>query len=106
MSLDVLHLLAGYAMFKNERLFALSVLVAFHGLLRTGELLALQAKHVSVTRAKGPAIVSLGYAKSGKRQGAAESVTIHNEDVCRRLHQWVQNVPGHSFLTGSSYTGR
>ena len=39
MPLDVLHVLVGYALFKKEPLFALNLLLAFHGLLRTGELL-------------------------------------------------------------------
>lgn len=106
MSLEVLHLLVGYALFRNEHSFALSLLLGFHALLRTGELLAVQAKHVSVPKARGPAVISLGYTKTGKRQGAAESVTLHNEDVCRRLHQWVQHVPNHAFLTGKSYSWR
>ena len=106
LSLDVLHLLVGFALFKGQSLFALSLLLAFHGLLRTGELLSLQARDISVSKAKGPAVINLGLTKAGKRQGAAESVTLHGEDVCRRLHQWVSRVPGHTSLTGPPHLWR
>ena len=61
---DLLHLLVGYCLFKQQPTFALSLLLAFHGLLRTGELLALKAKDVTIHRAKGPAVLSLGLTKS------------------------------------------
>ena len=106
LSLDVLHLLVGYALFKQKPIFALSLLLAFHALLRTGELLGLCAKHISISKAKGPAIISLGLTKAGKRQGAAESVTVHAEDVCRRLYQWKQHVKANTSLTGPAHIWR
>ena len=106
LSLDVLHLMVGYALFKQLPLLALSFLLGFHGLLRTGELLGICAKHVSITRAKGPAVISLGLTKAGKRQGAAESITIHAEDVCRRLFQWKSKVSGPTSLTGPAHVWR
>ena len=106
LSLEALHLLVGYALFKQWHLFALSLLLAFHGLLRTGELLNLKAKNITVSQPKGPAVISLGLTKSGKRHGAAESVTIHAEDVCRRLYQWKQLACPSASLTGSSHVWR
>ena len=103
--LDALHLATGCALFKGWHTFALSLLLGFHVLLRTGELLALKAKYVSVSEAKGPAVISLGWTKSGKRHGAAESVTINAEDVCRRLHQW-ETVRSEASRTGSSHRWR
>ena len=41
-----------------------------------------------------------------KRQGAAESITIHSEDVCRRLFQWKKQAAGNSLLTGPSHRWR
>ena len=104
--LDCLHVLLGYALFKKLDLFALSLMLGFHGLLRTGELLGLQAKHISVQKAKGPAVISLGLTKSGKRQGSAESITIHSEDVCRRLFQWKHTVTSETSLCGPSHKWR
>jgi hypothetical protein len=104
--LDALHLMVGYSLFKEQPIFALSLLVAFHGLLRTGELLSLKNRHVSVSTAKGPAVLALGLTKSGKRQGAAESVTLHSEDVCRRLFQWKAHTSPETLLTGPSHKWR
>ena len=106
LTLDALHLLVGYALFKQWNLFALSLLLGFHGLLRTGELLAVEARHVTIAKAKGPAVISLGLTKGGKRHGAAESVTIHAEDVCRRLFQWKQLARPSASLTGPSHVWR
>ena len=104
--LDCLYVLVGYAIFKKWHLFALSLLLGFHGLLRTGELLALKAKHVAITSPKGPAVISLGLTKSGKRQGVAESVTLHSEDVCRRLFQWKIAASGETLLCGPAHQWR
>ena len=106
LSLDGLYLLVGYSLFKGWDLFALSLLLGFHALLRTGELLGIKAKHVSVASAKGPAVISLGLTKAGKRQGAAESVTVHAEDVCRRLYAWKQICKGEASLTGAAHSWR
>ena len=104
--LDCLYIMVGYSLFKKWDLFGLSLLLGFHGLLRTGELLSLKAKHVSVTKPKGPAVISLGLTKSGKRHGAPESITIHAEDVCRRLHQWKQGASSEALLTGPAHQWR
>eukprot|EP00438_Fugacium_kawagutii_P030551 Skav236000 [mRNA] locus=scaffold348:439265:442676:+ [translate_table: standard] len=104
--LDVLYAMVGLADFQENPGMALTLLLAYHGLLRTGELLSLKVQHVSISKAKGPAVLSLGLTKSGKRQGAAESVTVYNEDVCRRLFQWVSVFPAHTLLAGPSHAWR
>eukprot|EP00438_Fugacium_kawagutii_P017133 Skav204407 [mRNA] locus=scaffold4169:259801:260283:+ [translate_table: standard] len=91
--LEVLRAMTGYALFKKWPHIALTLLLGYHGLLRTGELLSITPEHVSIGKPKGPAVISLGWTKSGKRHGAAESITIHAEDVCRRLYQWLQTAP-------------
>ena len=104
--LDCLYILVGYSLFKNMPSFALSLLLGFHGLLRTGELLSVKARHVAVFQAKGPAVITLGLTKGGKRQGAAESITVHAEDVCRRLFQWKNSVSPDTLLTGPAHKWR
>lgn len=99
--LELLECMTGYALFKQMPLFALSLLLGFHGLLRTGELFQICARHIAITRPRGPAVISLGWTKAGKRQGAAESITICVEDVCRRLYQWCSSVPPSSLLVPS-----
>ena len=84
----VLQALVGKALVQNDHAFALSLLLGFYGMMRTGEILCLEPWHVAVPKDNGPAIISLGLTKAGKRQGAAESITISVSDVVRRLRQW------------------
>eukprot|EP00435_Cladocopium_sp_Y103_P023550 s785_g5.t1 len=84
----VVQAIAGRALIKNDPDFALSILVGFYGMMRTGEVLDLLPRQVQVSSSRGPAILSLGLTKSGKRQGAEESITITVFDVVRRLADW------------------
>ena len=93
LSVKVLEAMVGWSRFHGYHTFALSLLVGFYALLRTGELLTLQSKHIEMSSPSSPAIISLGLTKSGKRQGAAESVTLGD------LWHWKQNVDSSCFLT-------
>lgn len=104
--IDALHSMVGYALFKQQPRMALTLLVGYHALLRTGEILSLCARQISIASPKGPAVISLGWTKAGKRQGAAESVTIHQEDICRRLYQWVHCTAPHGSLAGPAHVWR
>lgn len=88
-SQEVLEALVGLAIFKGQPLFALSLLIGFYGLLRTGELLSVTKSTVSVAANNAFILISLGYTKGGKRHGAAESVKISVQDVIRRTKQWI-----------------
>ena len=104
--LEALHVLAGYALFSDQPLFALSLLLGFHGLLRTGELLGVQKAHVVQSGPRSPAVISLGFTKGGKRAGAAESVTIREEDTLRRLWQWLSSPHTPTTLCGTPHAWR
>ena len=104
--LEALHVLAGYALFSVQPLFALSLLLGFHGLLRTGELLGVQKAHVVQAGPRSPAVISLGFTKVGKRAGAAESVTIREEDTLRRLWQWLSSPHTPTTLCGTPHSWR
>ena len=82
-----LQTLVGHSLFACQPVFALSLLLAFYGLLRTGELLGLHNKDISQAGPTSVAIISLGLTKGGRRAGAAESVTISEEETLRRLWQ-------------------
>lgn len=103
---EVLFAMVGYACFKGWHHMAITLLLGYYGLLRTGELLQVKVSHVAVESPRGPAVISLGLTKSGKRQGAAESVAIHDEDLCRRLHQWIQVYPATSTIAGPAHKWR
>ena len=95
----VLRAMAGWAVTKGHETFALSLLVGFYSLLRTGELLALQAWQIHMSSPNQPAVLNLGLTKSGKRQGASESVTLTEQHVLKHLWAWKRRVPRHTFLT-------
>ena len=70
--------------------FAVSLLVGFYALLRTGELLALRKNDISCTVQTGVAVIILGYTKGGKRMGVSESVTLTNETAVRFVKRWLK----------------
>lgn len=103
---DMLFAMLGYAIFKDWHYMVITLMLGYYALPRTGEILQVKACHVSVQNPKGPAVISLGLTKSGKRQGAAESVTVYHEDLCRRLHPWKQSKPGTALIAGPRYRRR
>ena len=63
----------------------LSLLLGFYSMLRTEELLAVVPNHLSIHDNQKSALLSLGLTKGGKRQGAAESVTISVIEVAAAM---------------------
>ena len=51
-------------------------------------------------------MISLGLTKAGKRQGAAESITISERSVLAVLFLWKQSVGPHEFLTSKPHLWR
>ena len=103
---SILRAMVGWAIFHEHYSFGLSVMVAFHGLLRTGELLALQAWQIHMVGPSSPAVVSLGLTKTGKRQGAAESVTLTDHLLLKFLWEWKRIAHAHDFLTPKPHVWR
>ena len=89
---EAVRALAGYSQCQGNHLFGLSLLVAFYGLLRTGEVLGIKASHVTVGSPQHPALINLGFTKGGKRTGAAESATIPVKEVIQGLINWKQTA--------------
>ena len=102
----ILKAMVGWSIFHQHFTFALSLLVGFYSLLRTGELLQLQSWNIHMSSHAQPAVISLGLTKSGKRQGAAESVTLTERNVLKLLWFWKQQVPDHTFLTSKPHVWR
>ena len=106
LTLTLLNALCGWSVLQDCPEFGLSLRVGFFGLLRTGELLSVRARDVYLTTSKGPAVISLGLTKSGARQGAAESVTIHDSSVLQGLYRWKMQARPHEFLTVKPHAWR
>ena len=86
---QILHCLVGWALMKNHFSFAVSLLVGFYAMLRTGELLSLKKTDFSLSVQSGVAVITLGYTKGGKRLGISESVTLTHDVALRFLKHWM-----------------
>ena len=98
---EALEAMVGHAIFKKEYGFAVSLLLGYYGVLRTGELLNVNSRDISLPTPKGPAVISLGLTKGGKRAGAAESITLTLEQPLKWLWARLHSVPEHSQLCAS-----
>ena len=98
--------LVGYFIFHKNPSMALSVLVGFYGMLRTGEVLGIRCKDVTVDDRNHTAIVALGFTKGGKRTGAAESITINVSEVVRHLATWKRTRSPGTMPTPPAHTWR
>ena len=64
---------------------AIGILVAFFGLLRTGEMLKLTKQDIDISGSFSSAVLNLGVTKGGSRIGSSESVTIEETFVNKLL---------------------
>eukprot|EP00438_Fugacium_kawagutii_P022174 Skav235069 [mRNA] locus=scaffold3466:36062:45450:- [translate_table: standard] len=72
---------------RNQLAFGVLVAIGFHGLLRTGELLALQFQDIEFTPQCG--VLSLKSSKSGLRTGTEEAVAVRDSLTLQLLHTLV-----------------
>ena len=89
---QVLLAMVGWAFFKGHVTFGISLLLGFYTMLRSGEILGLKSSHIMVSTKERQVLVSLGYTKGGKRQGAAESVILGVQPAFKLIQQWKQNA--------------
>ena len=96
----VLQAMIGWALFHGHGSFAVSLIVGFFGMLRTGEILALRRNHFSGTSGSTKIVVSLGLTKSGRRSGAAESIVLAHDVAVKFVHRWMSLGSSFTPLTG------
>ena len=97
----VVHAMCGWAIFHQHYAFAVSLLVGFYGMLRTGELLGLNRSDFMGSQGGRKVLLSLGLTKSGKRAGASESVVLGHDRVVKPLLRWMSLSPASKSLTCS-----
>ena len=85
---QVVHAMAGWGFFHGHNSFAVSLIIGFYTMLRSGELLGLLSSHILCAPRDRQVLISLGLTKSGKRQGAAESVILGIEAGVALVRQW------------------
>ena len=76
---SALQAMVGYSIFHGRFTFALSLLVGFYGMLRTGELLAVKPAHLTQSSPKSLAVLALG---PGPYKNGSTSWR------CRKHHNW------------------
>ena len=103
---SIVQAMAGYAFKQKQFTVALSLLVGFYCMLRTGELVGLHSNHISLSSPRHVAVRALGLTKGRKRQGAAESVTLGVMDVLALLWQWKQTQRANTPLCPSPHRWR
>ena len=97
----ILHAMCGWACFHQHYAFAVSLLVGFYGMLRTGELLGLRRKDFIAESGSRKVLVSLGLTKAGKRVGAAESIILGHDVVVPPVLRWMKIASSSQTLTPS-----
>ena len=84
----VLHAMVGWALFHQRFTFAVSLLLGFYGMLRTGEIVGLRGCHLMCETHNPKVLISLGLTKGGKRLGAAESAIVGYDLVVKFVQHW------------------
>ena len=102
-TLTTLYILLGY-MLQHHPSTTLGIYVAFRCLLRTGELLALQARDVITNVTSSTAVLHLGLTKTGQRNPHAGTVSIQDVTLARKLSRWKQSVDPDTHLIPLSAT--
>ena len=97
----VVQALAGWAFFNNWVSFGISLLVGFYTMLRTGELLDLRSSKMTTNDRHSQILISLGFTKGGKRQGAAESVVLGHAPTVALMKKWKKLASSAQALTPS-----
>lgn len=70
------HAFVARAVATGNLRFAALIAIGFHGLLRTGELLALSFKDMEISSSCG--VVSLDHSKAGWRTGSKEAIALRD----------------------------
>ena len=97
----LLHSMCGWACFHGHFAFAVSLLIGFYGMLRTGEVLGCRRNHFLAEASGRRVVLSLGLTKGGKRMGAAESVILAHDILLPPLLRWMNKAKSGDPLTVS-----
>ena len=97
----VVQAMTGWAFFKGHISFGVSLILGFYCMLRTGELVSLRNRDMLSQPRDSQVLVSLGFTKGGKRQGAAESVVLGFEPAVRLVQAWKRAASLHTALVVS-----
>ena len=94
--------LAGLAIHWQAHDVAISLVLCFHALLRTGELFLVQWRHITVAPNFRRATLLLPWTKTGRRTGQVECVTVEDVSLVRWLAKEKNKFADYDFLVRRS----
>ena len=94
--------LAGKAVALNDRRLAVSLLLGFHYMLRTGEMLKIRKMDLSLMERHSRGIVVLHETKSGQCTASSETVVMFDAYLVRMLAIVCRDLATAEFLVGCS----
>ena len=103
---QVVWAMAGWSFFRGYNSFGISLLIGFYTMLRSGEVLGLRSSHILCSSKERQVLISLGFTKGGKRQGAAESVVLGVEFAVLLTQRWKQIASASTPLAPSAVKWR
>ena len=77
--------MSGEALRLNRGDVAIAILIAFEGILRTGELCGLTKGDIDISRCYSSAVLNLGVTKASGRIGSVESATLEDARINKLL---------------------
>ncbi len=97
--------MAGRALVHGgDHAFAISILLAFHGLLRPGELFGLRKYHFVFNSNGTSLVMALGYTKGGIRKGTMEYVVIDCALTVAVTAYFLHDKPGDFLVCNATST--
>ena len=100
---DLLLAMAAAALLKGKPRLSLALLIGFLGLLRTGEILALNKAMLSVHGDGSLLVITLPETKSGHRRGECEHVLIYDKAIIQFCGRLLRTMDDKESLLGMKF---
>ena len=100
--IDILAI-AGRLIKAGQYELGILVLIGFHCILRTSEMLSLRVASCEFSRCGKCCLLKLGFTKGGKRKGKEESVTVTDKFLVKALHLLCEGKDAGDLLVDCSY---
>ena len=98
----LVYALCGWFVKRNMSACALAIHLAFVALLRTGEMLGLQSKHIQASKSSGQIVLNLQATKTSHRHAVLDSVVVSNFQLAWHLQAWQTQVSAETYLVSMS----
>ena len=108
LTLPILLGMVGVALSRQEHAMAAGMLLAFQGLLRTGEVMGLVKSNFTFALGAGQMIIDLGLTKSGKRRNESEQIIVRDSTLTAFVYLCLEaSRPGDRLLpTEATFRGK